>query len=96
MPFSCRYPDELSTDQRQELEALLETTKNVKVYRRVKVILYLYQGRSIDFVAEHTGYTRRCQYYWLSHYVHQGVSGLADRPREGNVINLSALHVFQG
>jgi transposase len=83
MPFASKYPEELSTDQRRELETLLKITKHVKVYRRAKVILYLYGGRSTEFIWEHTGYNRRSQYYWLSRYSREGIEGLYDHPRSG-------------
>jgi transposase len=83
MPFASKYPEELSADQRQELETLLKTTKHVKVYRRAKVIVYLYGGRSTEFIQEHTGYNRRSQYYWLNRYSQEGIQGLYDHPRSG-------------
>jgi hypothetical protein len=91
MPFACRYPQELSEDQRQELQHLVKTTKDAKVYRRAKVVVYLYQGRSADFIAEHTGYSERSQYYWLRRYNLEGISGLWDHPRSGRPLESSPI-----
>jgi len=91
MPFASRYPEELSEDQRQELLHLLKTTQDVKVYRRAKVLLYLYQGRPANFIAKHTGYSQRSQYYWLRRYSLEGVDGLRDHPRSGRPLKPSPI-----
>ena len=45
----------LSADQRQELEDVVKTTREVKLYRRAKVILYKEAGYSAEEIEVHTG-----------------------------------------
>lgn len=73
----------LSGEQRHELETLLHTTRNVKVYRRIQVILSKEAGYVEDEIQEHTGYSKRAQWWWLSRYARQGIKGLLDKPRSG-------------
>ncbi len=73
----------LSEEQRHELEALLHTTHHIKVYRRVQVILYKDAGYLEDEIQEHTGYSKRAQWWWLSRYARHGVKGLFDKSRSG-------------
>lgn len=76
-------PNTLSAQQCRELEDLKTTTKAVKLYRRVKVILYRNGGYTPDEIEEHTDYSEREQRYLVRRYREEGVAGLADRPRSG-------------
>ena len=73
----------LSADQRQELEELVKTTREVKLYRRAKVILYKEAGYSAEEIEVHTDYSEREQWWWLARYRQEGGKGLSDRPRCG-------------
>jgi putative transposase len=73
----------LTPDQRRELEDLLQTTAHVKVYRRVKMLLYLDDGYPPDAIRKHTAYSERAQFFWLQRYRASGVQGLEDLPRSG-------------
>ena len=73
----------LSAAQRQELEDLVKTTREVKLYRRAKVILYKEAGYSAEEIEVHTDYSEREQWWWLARYRQEGVKGLSDRPRCG-------------
>lgn len=73
----------LSEEQHHELEALLHATHDIKVYRRIQVILYKDAGYVEDEIQEHTGYSKRAQWWWLSRYARHGVKGLFDKPRSG-------------
>lgn len=70
-------------DQREELQQCLATTPSAKVYRRVRMLLYLDAGYSVAEIKEHTGYAERAQFYWLRRYRDEGLAGLIDRPRSG-------------
>ena len=76
-------PNTLSEQQRQELEVVKKTTKDIRVYRRVKVILYRNTGYTPDEIRDHTDYSEREQRYIVCRYRHEGVAGLHDRPRSG-------------
>lgn len=76
-------PNTLSETQWRELEAVIRTTRELKVYRRAKVILYRNAGYTVDEIQEHTEYSERAQQYWLSRYQKEGVAGLFDHPRSG-------------
>ncbi len=86
MPFAYKYPEQISAEQRRELEEVLKTTQDVKVYRRAKVIFYMYEGYPTELITKHTDYPRRSQYYWLRRYTLEGVEGLYDHPRSGRPI----------
>lgn len=68
-------PNTLSETQCQELEEVITTTRNLKVYRRTKVILYRNAGYTADEIQVHTEYSERAQQYWLSRYREEGVAG---------------------
>jgi len=76
-------PNTLSETQCRELEEVITTTRNIKVYRRAKVILYRNAGYTADEIQEHIEYSERTQQYWLSRYREEGVAGLRDHPRSG-------------
>ena len=73
----------LTPEQREELQQCLATTPHAKVYRRVRMLLYLDEGYSVEDIQKHTGYAERAQFYWLHRYREEGLEGLADRPRSG-------------
>jgi transposase len=76
-------PNTLSASQRRELEEVKTTTKDVRVYRRAKVILYRNAGYTSDEIDEHTDYPERVQRYWVRRYREEGAAGLRDHPRSG-------------
>jgi transposase len=76
-------PNTLSETHCRELEEVITTTRNIKVYRRAKVILYRNAGYTADEIQEHTEYSERAQQYWLSRYREEGVAGLRSHPRSG-------------
>jgi transposase len=79
--MSTELSKRLSEKQRQELEWVVQTTREVKIYRRAKVILYKDMGDSPSEIEEHTEYSEREQSWWLKRYVQGGLLGLKDRPR---------------
>ena len=76
-------PNTLSEIHCRELEEVITTTRDIKVYRRAKVILYRHAGYTADAIQDHTEYSERAQQYWLSRYRAEGVAGLHDQPRSG-------------
>ena len=76
-------PNTLSETQCRELEEVIRTTRDIKVYRRAKVLLYRHAGYTVDEIQDHTEYSERAQQYWLSRYREEGVAGLRDHPRSG-------------
>jgi transposase len=70
-------------EERAELQQYLATTPSAKVYRRVRMLLYLDAGYSAAEIQEHTGYAERAQFYWLCRYRDEGLDGLTDRHRSG-------------
>jgi transposase len=73
----------LTPEQQQKLQELLTTTRDANVYRRAKMLLYLDEGYSVDWIHEHTSYAERSQFFWLRRYRAEGISGLEDRSRSG-------------
>jgi transposase len=76
-------PNTLSEQQCRELDTLKRHTKEAKLYRRAKVILYRNGGYTPDEIEEHTDYSEREQRYLIRRYRDEGIAGLADRPRSG-------------
>ena len=76
-------PNTLSEQQCRELEAFKMHTREAKLYRRAKVILYRNGGYTPDEIEEHTDYSEREQRNWVRRYREEGVEGLYDRPRSG-------------
>ncbi len=76
-------PNTLSEDQWRELEEVIRTTRDIKIYRRAKVILFRNAGYITDEIQDYTEYSERAQQYWLSRYREEGVSGLYERHRSG-------------
>lgn len=76
-------PNTLSMAQWKELEEGVRTTRDIKVYRRAKVILLRNSGYTADEIQEYTDYSERAQQYWLLRYREEGISGLYERPRSG-------------
>jgi transposase len=77
------HPNTLSEQQCRELEAFKMHTRDAKLYRRAKVILYRNGGYTPDEIEEHTDYSEREQRNWVRRYREDGVEGLYDRPRSG-------------
>ena len=84
-------PNTLSEQQCRELETLKKHTKEAKLYRRAKVILYRNGGYTPDDIEEHTDYSEREQRNWARRYREEGVAGLYDRPRSGRPPGSGAL-----
>ena len=76
-------PNTLSEQQCRELYAFTLHTKEAKMYRRAKVILYRNAGYTPDEIEEHTEYSEREQRYLVRRYREEGVEGLSDRHRSG-------------
>lgn len=76
-------PNTLSERQCRELEAFKMNTREAKLYRRAKVILYRNGGYTPDDIEEHTDYSEREQRNWVRRYREEGVAGLYNRPRSG-------------
>jgi len=77
------HPNTLSEQQCRELEVFKMHTREAKLYRRAKVILYRNGGYTPDEIEEHTDYSEREQRNWVRRYREEGVAGLYDRPRSG-------------
>lgn len=71
----------LPKERHEELERIIQTTREVKIYRRAKVILYRDLGYSTQEIEEHTEYSECEQRWWLRRYAQEGLQGLKDRPR---------------
>jgi transposase len=83
MTMSDVSEKKLSEEQRHELETLSKTTRDSKLFRRIKVILYQDEGSSITAIRKHTGYSAGAQWWWRHRYARKGVPGLYDKPRSG-------------
>lgn len=81
--MSRAFKKRLSEDQRRELEQAIQTTRDVKIYRRAKVILYKEAGFTAEEIEWNTEYSEREQWWWLARYRQEELPGLEDRPRSG-------------
>jgi transposase len=74
----------LTTRQRRRLRHQLDTTHDVRVYRRTLAILEVDQGRSIPEIAHALGVAPRSVYHWIQAYSHShDPAALVDGDRPG-------------
>ena len=55
--MSKKLEKKLSEEHRHELETVSKTTRDSKLFRRIKVILYQDEGYSIRAIRKHTRYS---------------------------------------
>jgi Helix-turn-helix domain len=51
--------------------------------RRGRIVLLVADGVPLTHVAAMVGITRRFVYKWVGRFLHEGLQGLADKPRPG-------------
>ena len=59
------------------------TTISAGRARRGRLILLVADGMPISAVAATVGISRRFVYKWVQRFLHEGLQGLADKPRPG-------------
>jgi CRP-like cAMP-binding protein len=59
------------------------TTISAGRARRGRIILLVADGMPISDVAATVGISRRFVYKWVQRFLHEGLQGLADKPRPG-------------
>ncbi len=77
--LKLHFPDQaLST-----LETFLKQTKEARIFRRAQAVREVVQGHRLQTVADALHFTYAALRKWVYRFAHQGVQGLADRPRSG-------------
>src|SRR3954452_11135750 len=71
-------PDALST-----LDSFLKQTKEARVFRRAQAVRAVVQGHRLQTVSDTLHFPYAALRTWVHRFAHQGVQGLADRPRPG-------------
>jgi transposase len=59
------------------------TTLRAGLRRRARIILLLAEGVTITAIAATVGLSRHHTYKWIQRFLHEGLQGLADKPRPG-------------
>src|SRR5882724_6932680 len=65
------------------LETVLKETKEVRVFRRAQAVREVVKGQRLQNVSDALQFTYSALRKWVHRFAHQGVQGLADRPRPG-------------
>jgi transposase len=74
----------LTRAQRQTLLAWQRaTTVSAGLARRARILLLLAERQSINDIAAMVGMSRLHVYKWIRRFQHEGLQGLADKPRRG-------------
>ena len=71
------------TDAVEELDNLLKTTKDVRIFRRAQAVRKVVTGSRIQTVANALQYPYSALRKWVYRFAQDGVEGLYDRPRAG-------------
>ena len=70
-------------DASAELDNLLWTTKDVRIFRRAQAVRKVVAGSRIQTVANALQYPYSALRKWVYRFAQDGVEGLSDRPRAG-------------
>jgi transposase len=65
------------------LETFLKQTKEARVFRRAQAVREVVKGHRLQTVSDTLHFTYSALRKWVHRFAHQGVQGLADRPRPG-------------
>ena len=65
------------------LESFLKETREARVFRRAPAVREVVTGPRLQTVSDTLHFTYSALRKWLYRFAHQGVQGLADRPRSG-------------
>ena len=65
------------------LETFLKQTKEARIFRRAQAVREVVQGHRLQTVSDALHFTYSALRKWVYRFAHQGVQGLADRPRSG-------------
>ena len=84
-------PIPVSEEQKQELLAMQRSTKIEKRYsQRAAVILLSAEGKTVDYIIEHSGLSRPVVNKWRQRFRKSGMAGLQDAPRSGKPSTITA------
>lgn len=81
--MSLSKPIRLTRYQKERLESIRSTTKDVRVRRRATVILLSIQGYPTQAIADATGYKEQGVYHMRRQWRKYQFSSLQDKPRPG-------------
>ena len=77
--LKLHFPDEALPT----LDTFLKQTKEVRVFRRAQAVRDVVKGQRLQTVSNTLHFTYSALRKWVHRFAHQGVQGLADRPRPG-------------
>src|SRR5712692_620851 len=72
-----------SEDALPTLDTFLKRTKEARVFRRAQAVRDVVTGQRLQTVSDTLHFTYSALRKWVHRFAHQGVQGLADRPRPG-------------
>lgn len=82
---------ELTTEDRQALEAMIRSPKTAQsLVLRARIVLLSGAGQTVEEVATSLGASTRAVYKWRNRFKASGLDGLKDLPRSGQPKKLSA------
>jgi transposase len=77
--LKLHFPDEALPT----LDTFLKQTKEARVFRRAQAVRDVVKGQRLQTVSNTLHFTYSALRKWVHRFAHQGVQGLADRPRPG-------------
>jgi len=77
--LKLHFPD----DALPTLETFLKQTTEARVFRRAQAVRDVVKGQRLQTVSDTLHFTYSALRNWVHRLAHQGVQGLADRPRPG-------------
>lgn len=82
---------ELTEEQFAELTSMSRSTKmESRFVLRSKIILLSHEGKTLDFIVNTTGLTRKVVNKWRQRFIEKGIEGLKDAPRPGKKPTITA------
>lgn len=82
-------PYEISESQLQEIEAARKKNRDKNVERRLYVLVMRAEGKTLEGIAEKTGYHVSTVSKLISRYIRHGISTIAENHYKGNRRNMS-------
>ena len=79
----------ISAEQKRELEKARIRNKDKNVYRRLEALIMRAEGKSCDEIAQKTDYAKTYIYELVSKFCNQGIGAIVDNHYQGNRRNMS-------
>ena len=80
---------EISQSQLEEIKAARKKNRNKNVERRLLVLVMRADGKTLEEIAEKTGYHISTASKWISRYMRNGIGAIVENHYQGNRRNMS-------